>query len=196
MTPVPEAVVPKTTPPPSGWRGRKLLRWLERMLAVIGLFFIIYHLGFELTVMTSESMAPTLKGSNSDNGDRILVEKVSGWFRNPRRWEVYFLYDAEGTAVAKRIVGLPGERISIKDNHLLVNGIQVPMPQGFHSQKYYPVGNLARGNEVECGEGFFVLGDDSQDSYDSRYLGPVLKKQFKGRVWCILSPSSRRGFVK
>jgi signal peptidase I len=167
----------------------------ERFFAVIGLCFVIYHLGFQLTVMTSGSMSPALQGTSYENGDRILVEKVTGWFRAPRRWEIYFLYDAEGTPVAKRIVGLPGEKISIKENGLYVNGVEIHPPERLQSLKYYPLGNLARGGEIECGKDYFVLGDDSKDSYDSRFLGPVKSAQLRGRAWCILWPPSRAGFV-
>jgi len=145
--------------------------------------------------MTSGSMSPALQGTSYENGDRILVEKVTGWFRAPRRWEIYFLYDAEGTPVAKRIVGLPGEKISIKENGLYVNGVEIHPPERLQSLKYYPLGNLARGGEIECGKDYFVLGDDSKDSYDSRFLGPVKSAQLRGRAWCILWPPSRAGFV-
>lgn len=174
---------------------RRFLRWAERVFAVIGLCFVIYHLGFELIVMTSASMAPALQGTSYSNGDRILVEKVTGCFRAPKRWEIYFLYDAEGTPVAKRIVGLPGEKVSIKGTSVYINGAETRPPQRLQSLKYYPLGNLARDHEVECGNDYFVLGDDSQDSYDSRYLGPVTSGQLRGRAWCILWPPSRVGFV-
>jgi signal peptidase I len=176
-------------------RARRFLRWAERVFAVIGLSFVIYHLGFELTVMTSGSMAPALQGTSYSNGDRILVEKITGRFRTPKRWEIHFLYDAEGTPVAKRIVGLPGEKVSIKGTSVYINGVETRPPQRLQSLKYYPLGNLARGREVECGNDYFVLGDDSQDSYDSRFLGPVAPVQLRGRAWCILWPFSRVGFV-
>ena len=89
---------------PTKWQ--KFFRWIERLLACTGICFLIYHVGFELIVMTSGSMAPGLQGTSYDNGDRILVERVSKHWRKPKRWEIYFMYDAEGTAVAKRIVGL------------------------------------------------------------------------------------------
>ena len=171
------------------------MRWAERLLALIGLCFILYHLGFELTVMTSDSMAPTLRGNAYENGDRILVEKVSGWFRKPRRWEIYFFYDAEGTPVAKRIVGLPGEKISIQRKRIYINGAEIQVPEPLRFLKFYPLGNLTRGREFDCGSRYFVLGDDSRDSYDSRFLGVVERSRFRGRVWCILAPRSRSGFV-
>jgi signal peptidase I len=189
------ANLPNKSPANHQSRTRRFLRWAERVFAVIGIYFVIYHLGFQLTVMTSGSMAPALQGTSYENGDRILVEKVTGWFRAPKRWEIYFLYDAEGTPVAKRIVGLPGEKISINENGPYVNGVEIHPPERLQSLKYYPLGNLARGREIECGKDYFVLGDDSRDSYDSRYLGPVKSAQLRGRAWCILWPLSRVGFV-
>src|SRR6476659_5989692 len=97
---------------------RKLLRWAEHVLACIGLSFLIYTFCFESIVMTSGSMAPSLQGTSSENGDRILVEKVTKHWRSPRRWEIYFMFDAEGTPVAKRIVGLPGERLTVKNSQV------------------------------------------------------------------------------
>jgi signal peptidase I len=173
-----------------------MIRWAEHLLATIGFCFIIYHFCFELTVMTSDSMAPTLKGTSYENGDRILLEKVSGRFRAPKRWEIYFYYDTDGTPVAKRVVGLPGERIAINTNGLCINGTPLSRPKGLEQVSYYGYGNLANGREVECGKGYFMLGDSTKDSYDSRFTGPVAKQRFRGRIWCIVSPRSHIGFVK
>jgi signal peptidase I len=171
------------------------LRALERVLAVIGACYIVYHLCFEMAVMTSESMAPTLRGTSYVNGDRILVERVTGHFRAPRRWEIYFYYDDDGNPVTKRVVGLPGEKIAIKEEGIYVNGAKIDLPNYLQPIKYCAQGNLARGREFNCGDGYFMLGDDSVDSYDSRYTGVVSKARFHGRAWCILSPRGRMGFV-
>lgn len=93
-------------------------------------------------------------------------------------------------------MGLPRELISLKDNRLYVNGREVPRPAALASIKYYDVGNLHGGHDVDCGRGYFVLGDDSRDSYDSRYLGPAAPEQFRGRVCFILWPFSRFGRVR
>ena len=165
-------------------------------MAIIGLCFIIYHICFELTAMTSDSMAPTLNGTSYATGDRILLEKISGRFRAPKRWEIYFYYDTEGNPVAKRVVGLPGERISIRTNGICINGTALSRPKDLERVKYYDYGSLANGREVECGQGYFMLGDSSRDSFDSRYTGLVTKERFRGRVWCIVSPRAHAGFVK
>ena len=146
--------------------------------------------------MTSGSMSPTLKGTSYENGDRIVLEKVTGWFRSPKRWEIHFFYNDEGIPVTKRIVGLPGETISVKHERIYINGQEILLPPGLRHLKYLAEGNLAAGREVNCGKGFYVLGDDSGDSYDSRFTGPVTPERFRGRVWCIVWPKSRMGFVQ
>src|SRR5512140_1934777 len=91
--------------------GRWLLRQFEHCLAMFGLGTLVYLGCFELVRMTSDSMAPTLQGTSWDNGDWVLSERVSGWFRNPRRWEVIALRNPGGVKVMKRVVGLPGEKV-------------------------------------------------------------------------------------
>ena len=48
---------------------------------------------------------------------------------------------------------------------------------------------------VDCGDGYFLLGDDSADSWDSRYEGPFERWRVRGRAWLIVGPSGRRGWV-
>ena len=187
---------PAATLPEYRTRGRRLFRWVRGILAVVGLSFIVWHLCFELVVMTTDSMSPTLRGTSYEDGDRIVVEHLTRWFRSPKRWEVCFLIDSEGTPVAKRIVGLPGEKISLKQNRLYADGAEIPRPSHLKWLKYYDYGNLRGGKVADCGRAYYVMGDDSRDSYDSRFLGAVAPEQFRGRVWCIVWPPSRFGLVR
>ena len=177
-------------------RLRRWLRWAEHLLAGIGAAFLVFHLGFEYTVMTSDSMSPTLQGTTYENGDRILLEKVSGWFRAPRRWEIYHFYDAEGNPVAKRLVGLPGEKIAIRTNVIYINGRPIDRPSALQGIQYFGYGTLAHGREVDCAGGYFALGDSSVDSFDSRFTGLVAPQRLRGRVWCVVWPFSRIQWVK
>src|SRR5690348_1968440 len=121
---------------------RRGFRWVERLLACVGLCFIVYHLCFESTVIISDSMAPALNGTSYENGDSVLLEKSSSRLRAPRRWEIYFFYDSEGNAVAKRVVGLPGEKIAIRTNEIFINGIPIQRPKNLLHNKYFGYGSL------------------------------------------------------
>lgn len=174
---------------------RQIARWCEHVLACVGLLFVIYYGGFELIVMTSDSMTPTLQGTNYENGDRILLERVTSWFRAPRRWEIYHYFDPEGTPVTKRIVGLPGEKISLRKGAIYIDGKELVRPPELNQVKYLSYGCLAANREVDCKDGYFMLGDASIDSYDSRFTGIISGDQFRGRVICIVAPWKRTGIV-
>jgi signal peptidase I len=175
---------------------RRCLRLVERFFAVFGLGMLIYHTCFEITVMISGSMAPSLQGNDFATGDRVLVEKISRHFRVPRRWEIHQFHNAEGQSVAKRIVGLPGERLALKNGVLHLNGQPLPLPSDLAHLRYHAYGNLAANQEVDCGEGYYVLGDDSRDSFDSRYIGVITADDFEGRAWIVLGPRAHRGLVR
>lgn len=176
--------------------AQKILRSTERTFAILGLLFVIYHSCFHLSVVSSGSMSPTLQGETFFGGDTILTEKVSFWFRKPHRWEVVLFFDEMGVQVMKRVVGLPGETISLQDTiTVVINGKPIPRPASLQWLKYYAFGLFTGGKTVACNEGYFVLGDDSKDSEDSRYTGPLRRDQIKGRAWMIVWPPSRIRFI-
>ena len=189
--------MPSRNSPPG--RVRRALRWIprkaEHVFAAIGVAFVIYCIGFDISVMASGSMAPTLQGTSTENGDHVLTEKVSYWFRRPWRWEVITFRNSEGLQVMKRVVGLPGEMVSLKDGEVLVDGQPVRRPRALGFLKYYAFGNLHQGKAAPCGAGYYVLGDDSRDSQDSRFEGPIDPEQIRGRAWLVVRPLSRVRWV-
>jgi len=174
---------------------RRALGWVERFLALCGLVLLAYHLGFNLSAMSSGSMGPALRGTDARHGDWVLTEKVSYWFRSPRRWEVLAFQDEEGTQVMKRVAGLPGEKVCLRDDRVAVDGALVEPPAAVAGLRYHPYGSLFKGAEAPCGDGYFVLGDNSVDSYDSRFTGPVKPERVIGRAWLVVWPPERMGFV-
>ncbi len=171
------------------------LRFTRDLLAFVGLLSLIYHIGFDLSVVVSGSMAPTLCGDGGSESDWVLTERVSYWFREPRRWEVVQFSTEDQMIVAKRVVGLPGETIGIVDKQPVIDSQIVPPPSSMAHLRYLPQGSLSTGQTQECGEGYYLLGDDSQDSWDSRFDGPIRRSAMRGRAWLIVWPPSRMGFV-
>jgi signal peptidase I len=184
--------------PAVAWR---VLRWMvrqaERFFAIVGLGVVVFHLCFSYSRMTSYSMKPTLQGTNWENGDRVVTEKVSYWLRCPRRWEVVTYRGQEGNQIMKRVVGLPGEQVQmLRGGRIFIDGRQIEPPAELDFLDYFPFGNLTAGKTVDCGAGYYLLGDYSLDSDDSRFNGPLPPEKLIGRAWLIVGPSGRRGLVR
>jgi len=175
---------------------------------VIGGGFLIYHLLFDISVVTSGSMSPTLVGTSQENGDWVLTEKLSFRLRGPRRWEV-MTFRMEGMQVMKRVVGLPGETVAMEveldeggkptrgteASAILIDGKPVERPESIEDIRYFALGKLYHTRSVDTGNGYVVLGDDSRDSWDSRWEPPVTDEDVVGRAWLRVWPPSRIGFV-
>jgi signal peptidase I len=197
---MPTATARQDSNRPSGRRLPRLvrvaLRWTERGLAIFGGLVVLSWLTIDTSVIISQSMSPTLQGTNVDTGDRVLTEKVSFRFRKPRRWEVITFVDKSGQKVMKRVVGLPGESVQMREPRvLLIDGQPIDCPPTFE-RRYLQFGNLADGKPVPCGTGYYVLGDYLQDSEDSRFEGPVPPGRIIGRAWLIYRPWPRFGWVR
>lgn len=179
------------------WRKtRWLLRQAEHALALIGLGTLVYFACFDLSRIVSNSMAPTLRGENWQTGDLVLTERVSYWLRQPRRWEVITFRTPEGVQVMKRVVGLPGEHVQMHSGgQIVIDGEPIEVPAELDFLHYFPFGNLVVDHTADCKEGYYVLGDFSRDSDDSRFNGPVWPEQLVGRAWLIVAPGEHRGFV-
>jgi len=172
------------------------LRWIERGLAGFGAVIAFYWLTIDVSVVVSPSMSPTLMGTNPDEGDRVITEKVSRWYRRPRRWEVITFINDSGEKRMKRVAGLPGESVQmVRPGELLIDGQPVECPPAL-DHKYLRFGNLTDGKPVPCGNGYYVLGDDLKDSDDSRFNGPVPANRLMGRAWLIVWPINRLGLVR
>lgn len=128
------------------------------------------------------SMEPTLLPH-----DRVLVNKFIYRFRAPYRGDVIVLrYPRDpGRNYIKRIVAVPGDLVEIKNGHLLINGRQV--------EEFYlngaPSGDY--GPETVPADSFFVLGDNRNNSEDSRAFGFLKREQVIGRAVLIYWPPNR-----
>ncbi len=133
-------------------------------------------------------------GEQANSGDRIIV----GRLRPPRRWDVVvFLSPGDRTSLyAMRLVGLPGESVEIKEGGVWINGVrQVPPPEiaglrWFVDDETNMTAEFATaGNPMQLAKGkYFVLGDYSPHSYDSRFWGPLPAEDLRGVVSAVYWP--------
>lgn len=149
-------------------------------------FYRNYFLGgLEARVDRSDSMAPTI-----DNGDRLISDTRCYAHNTPRRGDV-ILFRAPGQAsidVVKRVVGIGGDVIEGRQDGVYLNGDRLDEPYVLapSAQDSESTGeiNIYGPVKVPAGE-FFMLGDNRQNSYDSRYYGAIPASSIRGRALYI-----------
>lgn len=139
-------------------------------------------------IVEGASMEP-----NFHNGEYLIIDELSYAFGVPKRGEVIiFRYPLQPSEFfIKRIIGLPGETVEIKDNEIFINSVLVP-------EQYLPK-NLQTGPDktVQLEDNqYFVMGDNRTASSDSRVWGPLPKKNITGRVFLRLWPLNKIGIVQ
>ena len=142
--------------------------------------------GFALYRVKGESMTPSLR-----DGDYLLARRFHQLKRKPARGDIVVVA-VSGKSRLKRVVGLPGERVTFTDGMLLVNGDKLAEP---YLRGLPPYLGLERSEFVLGGEEYFVMGDNRAHSTDSRDYGPVRRAQIEGRAVCRIWPPIRRGIL-
>ena len=132
------------------------------------------------TQVDGESMEDTLQ-----DYDNLLVEKVSYYFKDPERFDIVTLYPNgrdENVYYIKRVIGLPGENVRIEGNKIYINGKL--LKENYGKDGYIEEAGRAEGDGITLGDDeFFVMGDNRNNSVDSRFeVGPVKKKNIDGHA--------------
>lgn len=187
-------------PPTAGSRmarvARRAWRFVVHALACAGALSLGYHALFEVSRVGSSSMAPLLQGDASGAPDTILIEtRFTAGEAPPARFQVVVFQHELGMQVAKRVVGFAGEAIAITpEGELVVDGVVLDAPDGVGRGKgYLPCGLVGRNRPpfvVPPGH-VFVLGDDTRDSDDSRFFGPLPVERIEGRALARVWPLDR-----
>ncbi len=152
--------------------------------------FIVTFIG-QRTVVDGKSMENTL--SDKDN---LIVDKISYRFKEPKRFDVIVFPYQKRNYFIKRIIGLPGETVYIdEEGNIFIN--DVLLTENFGKERINDPGIAS--NPIVLGEDeYFVLGDNRNDSFDSRYyeVGNIKKENIIGRAWLRIYPFNKIGFVK
>ncbi|MCD8119083.1 MAG: signal peptidase I [Lachnospiraceae bacterium] len=157
----------------------KLMEWVETALyalVAIGLAWLFVTFVAQRTVVDGSSMSPTLS-----DGDNVITDKITYRFKDPERFDIIVFPHTDtvtGNTVAyiKRIIGLPGETLLLKDGQVYINGELLDDPYGVMDVNDGEIWD----EEFTLGDDeYFVLGDNrtTGGSYDSRYKGVGLIKR-------------------
>lgn len=163
-------------------------------IALVCLFAFVFVWYFGQRVSTiGDSMKPIL-----ENGDITLINRIVYSASSPKRGDI-IAFKPNGNENShyyiKRIIGLPGETIEINDGEVYVDGKK--LEEDYKTTQIEDVGIIDEAVTLG-GDEYFVLGDDRQNSEDSRTadIGMVKRSEIEGEVWFVLAPRKHFGFVK
>ncbi|MGE5550724.1 MAG: signal peptidase I [Bacteroidota bacterium] len=168
---------------------------LEVIIPAVLIFLVVRTFFFESRWVPSPSMVPTI-----EERDRFLENKLVYRFRTPRRGEIVVFHPPAAALVGsvrkddfvKRVIGLPGETIDIRDGRVYINGKLLPEPYVPEDEMDYldfgpfsvPEGHL------------FMLGDNRRQSRDSRYWGYLPLKNVDGKAMWRFWPLNRISILR
>lgn len=172
---------------------RGFMRWVFEIVVTLVLAAMVGIMLFQTVTMQESSMEPTIAV-----GDRFFINCVVYKFSSPKRGDlIVFRTNASDDAALhiRRVIGLPGETIQISGGRILIDG------EAYKEGKDFPMisnpGLVSSSITLESGE-YFVLGDNRNNSEDSRYadIGMVKKRYIAGKIWFTCAPFEKMGFTK
>ncbi len=170
----------------------EVLNFVLYLIVVLGITFLIITFVGQRTYVSGSSMENTLS-----DGDNLIVDKITYRFTDPKRFDIIvfpFKYQ-EDTYYIKRIIGLPGETVQIVDGTIYIDGEVLEESYGREVMKN--AGIAADPITLDEDE-YFVLGDNRNDSSDSRdpSVGLIDRDEIIGRAWVRIWPLSKFGVLK
>ncbi len=167
-----------------------LLTSLFFLIVVIFSFLLVKFVA-QRTEVVGNSMNPTLS-----DGDNLILYKLGYNIHDPERYDiiVFPFRDGSGKNYIKRIIGLPGETIRIDEDGFIYINDEL-LDESYGKEIIKMAGSAAEG--VTLGEDeYFVLGDNRNDSEDSRFsVGKVKRSEIIGKAWLRIWPFSEIGNV-
>lgn len=154
---------------------------LTLLPALVLVLFINVYVAEAALVEEGPSMQPNLY-----RGDRVMTEKVSYRLHEPQRGDVVVVSRPAGEkSLIKRVIGLPGEVIEVRDGHAIIDGLPLDEPYvTYFGGPGYPATRIPEG----C---VFVMGDNRPNSRDSRHIGAVPIGSIRGHALFIYWPLQR-----
>lgn len=170
-------------------RIRLVVGWIVDIAVVIAIaWFAVFAMGTQIRV-SGQSMEPVLS-----QNEKVLMNRLAYRVMRPKRYDIVVFEKEPGNYNIKRIIGLPGETVQIKDGFIYINDEKLDAPDELGEAA---LAGLAEYPIILDKNEYFLLGDNRSGSEDSRFanVGNVKFRQIKGKVWLRIQPFSRFGWI-
>lgn len=190
MTPPETLETPETTDHsqrPSLISRNVLWRDVIEIVLLIVTIYTLVNLATARAIVEGASMQP-----NFATGQLVIVNRFSYYFSAPQRGDVVVLHDPQDPSqdFIKRVVGLPGELVEIRQGRVYANGTLL---EESYIARFCTSG--CDGTWILDDEQYFVLGDNRPNSHDSHSFGPIDRKLIVGRAWIRYWPPPEMGAI-
>lgn len=172
----------------SSAKGKKeAWEWMKALAIAIALAFFIRTFLFAPFIVEGESMEATLH-----NNERLVVNKAIYYLSKPKRGDIIVFHAEADKDYIKRVIGVAGETVEVRDDVLYINGKQVDEPYLAKKREEAKAEGLALTDnfapiQIPAND-IFVMGDNRQNSRDSRMIGPVSLGKVVGRAEFVFWP--------
>ena len=170
-----------------------VLKLIVDVIMIICVTYLIVVSFFNHTTVSGHSMNNTLQ-----NYDTVLINSLAYTFHGPERYDL-IVFESKikdnSTLYVKRIIGLPGETIQIKNGKVYID--DKPLENDISKDEIFNAGLASTPIKLAYDE-YFVLGDNRNNSDDSRYsnIGNVTRDSIIGKPWLRIKPVSSFGTIK
>lgn len=165
--------------------GSFIYSFIETVLISLVLAIVLYLFIMTPHEVVGNSMYPTYK-----NGEFLMANKISYKFSIPQRGDVVIFQYSETQDFIKRVIGIPGDEVMIKDGKIYINNSPLDESKYLSNTVITNGGSyIHEGQSITVGENqYFVCGDNRTNSSDSREFGPIEKNKIKGKAWIVFFP--------
>ena len=161
------------------------------IIVVAIMFFVIKFVG-QRTIVIGDSMNPTLH-----ENENLITDKITYRFKEPKRFDIIVFPYKDNTSklLIKRIIGMPGETVQIKNSRVYINDHELNENYG---NAIMNDGGVADNAIILREDEYFVLGDNRNNSQDSRFasVGNVHRSDIIGRAWLRIWPLDKVDLLK
>lgn len=167
--------------------GSFISSFVETVVVALVIAVVLYLFIMTPHEVIGSSMYPTYK-----NGEYLMANKIVYKFSKPSRGDVIIFKYSEEHDFIKRIIGVPGDEVMLKDGSYYINGKKLDESKYLSTSIFTNGGSyMHEGQSIKVGEGqYFVSGDNRPNSSDSREFGTISIDQIKGKAWIVYYPFS------